>query len=107
MTNISALEALADPTRRLIFEQLREKPRSVNELAHAVPVSQPAVSQHLRVLKSARLVRAVRRGQQRIYSIDPQGLVELRAYVESFWEGVLENFQSAASQLSNQESSDD
>jgi DNA-binding transcriptional ArsR family regulator len=96
MTNINPIEALSDPTRRKLFERLRSGACSVGELVKAVPVSQPAVSQHLRVLKDARLVRVQKQGQQRIYSLDPQGLAELRAYIDSFWDRVLEAFQSAA-----------
>jgi DNA-binding transcriptional ArsR family regulator len=98
MTNIRSLEALADPTRRAIFERLRSGPRSVNELAGVVPVSQPAVSQHLRVLKEARLVRVRKAGNRRIYSLDPEGLAELRSYFEELWDDVLGAFQEAAEQ---------
>jgi DNA-binding transcriptional ArsR family regulator len=96
MTNISSLNALADPTRRQLFELLRQGPRSVNELAEALPVSQPAVSQHLKVLKRARLVKSRKRGNQRIYTINPDGLAELRDYVEGLWQDVLTAFQEAA-----------
>jgi DNA-binding transcriptional ArsR family regulator len=99
------LEALADPTRRKLFERLREGPCSVSELANAVPVSQPAVSQHLKVLREARLVRVHRLGQQRIYSVDPAGLVELRAYVDGLWDTVLRAFQEAAVEFSDEETS--
>ena len=83
------LNALSDPTRQALLERLRERPHSVGELAHRVPVSQPAVSQHLRVLREARLVTLRRDGARRIYSLDSTGLDELRAYVESFWSDVL------------------
>ena len=96
MTNIIPIEALGDPTRRKLFERLREGPCSVSELVSAVLVSQPAVSQHLRVLKDAHLVQVQKMGQQRIYSVDPRGLSELRAYVEGLWEDVLGAFQEAA-----------
>ncbi|MEJ2707592.1 MAG: metalloregulator ArsR/SmtB family transcription factor [Anaerolineales bacterium] len=96
MTNISSFNALADPTRRQLFELLRRGPRSVNELAEALPVSQPAVSQHLKVLKQARLVKSSKRGKQRIYTINPDGLAELRDYVEGLWQDVLTAFQEAA-----------
>ena len=92
------IEALGDPTRRQLFERLRDGPCSVNELVDAVAVSQPAVSQHLRVLKDARLVQVHKRGRQRIYSVDPEGLAELRAYVENLWENVLGAFEEAAGQ---------
>jgi len=103
MTNILPLDALADPTRRQIFEMLRTGRRSVNELAAALPVSQPAVSQHLRVLRDARLVRARKLGNRRIYSLDPEGLMELRRYVEGLWEDVLNAFQEAAEEQSTEE----
>jgi DNA-binding transcriptional ArsR family regulator len=96
MANIHPLEALSDPTRRRLFELLRDGPRSVNELTAALPVSQPAVSQHLAVLKEARLVRVQVHGNRRIYSLEPQGLSELRDYVEGLWEDVLKAFQEAA-----------
>ena len=98
MTNILSLEALAEPTRRAIYERLRECPCSVNELADSLPVSQPAVSQHLRVLKEARLVRMSKKGNQRIYSPRPEGLAELRAYIEGLWEDVLGAYQEAAAE---------
>lgn len=98
MTDITAIEALSDPTRRKLFERLRSGPCPVNELVNSVSVSQPAVSQHLRVLKEARLVLVEARGNQRIYSLNPEGLAALRAYVESFWDGVLGAYQEAAQQ---------
>ena len=96
MTDIASLDALADSTRRQLFELLRQGPRSVNELAEALPVSQPAVSQHLKVLKQARLVKSRKQGNQRIYTINPDGLAELRDYVEGLWQDVLIAFQEAA-----------
>ena len=98
MANIRSLEALAHPTRRALFERLRGGPSSVNELAAAVPVSQPAVSQHLRVLKEARLVRVRKEGNRRIYSLDHTGLAELRSYFDELWGDVLTAFQEAAEQ---------
>lgn len=92
MTYGRTLEALSDPTRRAIFEQLRSGSRSVSELTAAMTVSQPAVSQHLRVLLDARLVTVRREGRRRIYSASPNGLASLRAYVESFWSDVLQAF---------------
>jgi DNA-binding transcriptional ArsR family regulator len=88
------LSALSDPTRRALLERLRERPHSVGELAHRLPVSQPAVSQHLRVLREARLVTPRREGARRIYSLDPTGLDELRAYVESLWSDVLDAYST-------------
>ena len=99
MANVQALEALADPTRRRLFDRLRQGACSVKELVQTVkPLTQPAVSQHLRVLKSARLVRVRRDGQRRIYSVDRAGLAELRAYVESLWDDVLDAFEQAAAE---------
>src|SRR6186997_3034592 len=90
-----AMEALGDRTRRAIFEQLRSGPRAVGELAGELPVSRPAVSQHLRVLKEAGLVTERREGTRRIYRLDPDGLGELRAYFDSFWTTALESFEAA------------
>ena len=90
------MDALGDPTRRSIFEQLRGGPRSVGELAAGLPVSRPAVSQHLRVLKEAGLVTERRHGTRRLYRLDPRGLEELRAYFERFWDDALEAFKDAA-----------
>lgn len=92
MTYEKVLAALADTTRRNIFEMLRDRPMSVGELAKRQPVSRPAVSQHLRVLESARLVRAVPQGNRRIYSVEPDGLEELRRYLEGFWSDVLSKY---------------
>lgn len=90
------MTALADPTRRAIFERLREGPRPVGELARGFPVSRPAVSQHLRVLADAGLVRGEQMGSRRLYHVDPSGLAELRAYLESFWTETLTAFAVAA-----------
>ena len=81
--------ALADPTRRHIFEALRDQPKTVGELAAAQPVSRPAVSQHLKVLESARLVRVEPQGNRRLYSIKRDGLDDLRQYLENFWSDAL------------------
>lgn len=90
------LDALGDPTRRVVFERLRAGPRAVGELARDLPVSRPAVSQHLRVLKAAGLVRDRRVGSRRFYRVDRAGLAELRAYLESFWTDALGRFKEAA-----------
>jgi len=90
------MDALGDPTRRAIFERLRLGPRSVGELAEGLPVSRPAVSQHLRVLKEAQLVTERRDGTRRIYSLNPGGLLELRAYFDQFWDHMLADFKTAA-----------
>jgi DNA-binding transcriptional ArsR family regulator len=91
-----AIAALADPTRRSVFETLREGPRSVGDLARGLPVSRPAVSQHLRVLKNAGLVRERRVGTRNFYSVDGDGLAELRDYFEGFWDEALAAFKEAA-----------
>jgi DNA-binding transcriptional ArsR family regulator len=92
----NALHALADPTRRAIFEQLKQGPASVGELAEDLPVSRPAVSQHLKVLKGAGLVTERPEGVRRIYGVDLQGLVELRRYLDEFWDTALEAFRNEA-----------
>ena len=91
-----ALQALADPTRRSIFERLRKGPASVQALADALPVSRPAVSQHLKVLKGAGLVSERREGVRRIYGVELRGLVELRRYLDKFWDDALESFRAEA-----------
>ena len=85
--------ALSVPTRRAILEALHDGPRSVRELAELLPVSQPAVSQHLRALREAGLVRVRREGTRRIYSVDGAGLEALRMYVDTFWGDVLAAFR--------------
>jgi DNA-binding transcriptional ArsR family regulator len=99
MANILPIEALGDPTRRRIFERLREGSCSVNELVEVVSVSQPAVSQHLKVLKAAQQVWMEKQGQHRIYHLDPTGLAKLRQYVERLWEDVLSAFGDEAAIL--------
>ena len=96
MTYAAAMDALGDPTRRAIFERLKDGARAVGELAGELPVSRPAVSQHLQVLKRAGLVRDRRAGTRRIYELDPQGLEELRSYLETFWQTGLADFKQAA-----------
>jgi DNA-binding transcriptional ArsR family regulator len=81
----SSLHALADPTRRAVFEKLRNGPRPVGELAADLPVTRPAVSQHLKVLRNAGLVSEQKQGTRRIYSVETKGLVELRRYLDTFW----------------------
>jgi DNA-binding transcriptional ArsR family regulator len=94
--NGTPLEALGDPTRRAVFELLRGGPRAVGELARELPVSRPAVSQHLRVLKEAGLVSERRNGTRRLYSIDPGGVEALRTYFEAFWTEALASFKATA-----------
>ena len=93
MTN--GMDALGDPTRRAIFERLGAGPRAVGELADELPVSRPAVSQHLKVLKDAGLVVDRPQGTRRIYQLDPQGVGALRAYFDSFWLQALTAFKDA------------
>ena len=92
----SALTVLADPTRRQVFERLRRGPRPVNVLAAGLPVSRPAVSQHLKVLKQAGLVEERSEGVRRIYSVRREGLAELREWLDSFWGDALEAFKLEA-----------
>ena len=91
-----AIKALADPTRRAIFERLRDGARPAGRLAEGIDVTRPAVSQHLRVLEAAGLVRAERAGARRIYSVNVEGLEELRHYLDRFWTDVLEAFRAEA-----------
>jgi DNA-binding transcriptional ArsR family regulator len=108
MAYAEAIQALGDPTRRTVFERLREGPRSVGDLAGGLPVSRPAVSQHLRVLKEAGLVRERREGTRNFYSVDGDGLAELREYFEGFWDEALTAFKAAAeTEGGNQDESDD
>ena len=88
----STFVALADPTRRRVFERLRTGPKSVGEIAHGLPVSRPAVSQHLRVLKEAGLVAVRAAGTRRVYAIDPHGLGALRQWLDQFWDAALQAF---------------
>jgi DNA-binding transcriptional ArsR family regulator len=91
-----AIAALADPTRRELFERLRDGPRAVGELAEAMPVSRPAVSQHLKVLREARLVAARREGARHLYRVEREGLGELREYLDRLWGDVLGALEKAA-----------
>ena len=90
--------ALGDRTRRAIFERLAARPSAVGELAKGLPVSRPAVSQHLRVLKDAGLVVDERAGNRRVYRVNPEGLGELRADLDRFWTGALAAYKSAVEQ---------
>ena len=87
------LAALADPTRRTIFERVAERPRAVGELAGELPVSRPAVSQHLKVLKDVGLVFDTQEGTRRLYQVDPDGLALLRRHLDEFWERSLAAFE--------------
>ena len=88
------LDVLGDPTRRTILEQLAEEPSAVVDLAAGLPVSRPAVSQHLKILKDAGLVRDMQVGTRRIYSLDPQGIEGLRDYLDRFWNTALRSFKT-------------
>jgi DNA-binding transcriptional ArsR family regulator len=88
--------ALADPTRATIVETLAARPMAVGELAALLPVSRPAVSQHLKILKEAQLVRDEAKGTRRIYSIDPAGLGQIRAWLDRFWDQSLAAYAAAA-----------
>ena len=90
------LDALGDPTRRQVFELLRRGPRSVGDLAAELPVSRPAVSQHLRVLENAGLARHTRHGTRHLYELDAAGVGALREWVDGFWDEALARFKAAA-----------
>ncbi len=92
MAYAEVFTALADPTRRHILESLRKEAKTVGELAESEPVSRPAVSQHLRVLQAARLVSVQPQGNRRLYSIQRDGLDDLRKYLEGFWSDVLSSY---------------
>ena len=93
---VDAWTALGDPTRREIFSRLAVRPQSVTDVASDLTVSRPAVSQHLRVLKDADLVRVRPEGTRRIYAVDPDGLRAMRAELETFWSAALTNFKTLA-----------
>lgn len=88
-----ALQCLSDSTRRRVFERLRSGPQSVGVLAKGLPVSRPAVSQHLKALKVAGLVNDRSQGTRRVYYVDPEGLGELRQWIDQFWEDALKSFK--------------
>jgi DNA-binding transcriptional ArsR family regulator len=90
------LDALGDPTRRAILEQLLSGPQPVVELARRFPISRPAISQHLRILKRAHLVVDRPAGNRRLYELNPRGVEALRAYFDRFWDHALESFKRAA-----------
>ena len=101
MAYAEVISALADPTRRHIFEALRARPCSVAELAEGQPVSRPAVSQHLKVLEAARLVSVEPRGNRRLYSIKRDGLDDLRRYLEGFWSDALSAYGAEIERRTN------
>jgi DNA-binding transcriptional ArsR family regulator len=96
MANANAFAALAEPMRQAIVEHLSERPMAVGDLARRLPVTRPAVSQHLKILKEARLVRDHAEGTRRIYSIDPAGLGAIRAWLDKFWDRALAAYVEAA-----------
>jgi DNA-binding transcriptional ArsR family regulator len=96
MTN--GMDALGDPTRRAIFERLANGPKAVGEIADELPVSRPAVSQHLKVLKQAGLVIDRAQGTRRLYQLNPQGIQDLRAYFDQFWNQALASFKEVVEQ---------
>ncbi len=98
-----ALEALGDPTRRAIFESLVRGPKPVRALADALPVSRPAVSQHLKVLKDSGLVTAQAQGTRRIYRVRPDGVAAIRAYLDQLWDTALAAYAAAVEQAANQD----
>jgi DNA-binding transcriptional ArsR family regulator len=95
--------ALGDPTRRTIFEHLADRPRAVGELAGELPVSRPAVSQHLKVLKNAGLVVDQRAGTRRIYCLNPDGVADLRAQLDRFWNQALATYKQIVEQSTDEE----
>ena len=98
-----ALAALADPTRRAVLERLRTGPRSVKTIAQGMPVSRPAVSQHLKVLKEAGLVADRAEGNRRVYYIDPDGIGALRGWLDRFWDAALAAFQAEVEMKASEE----
>jgi DNA-binding transcriptional ArsR family regulator len=98
MAYAKVLTCLSDPTRRRVFEKLRTGPQSVGVLARGLPVSRPAVSQHLKALKAAGLVVDRSEGARRVYYIDPDGLGELRRWIDQFWDDALESFKQEVEQ---------
>ena len=99
---MDAWTALGDPTRRAIFERIAERPRAVVELARELPVSRPAISQHLKVLKGARLVIDRPAGTRRIYRVDPTGVERLRADLDRFWGKALASFKDIVEQVAEE-----
>jgi DNA-binding transcriptional ArsR family regulator len=93
-----AFHALGDPTRRLIFEKLRDRPLAVVAIANGLPVSRPAVSQHLKVLKEAKLITIKTYGTKNIYEVNREGILAMRDYLDQFWDDALANFKKFAEQ---------
>jgi DNA-binding transcriptional ArsR family regulator len=103
----AAFAALSDPTRRQVLERLAEGPRAVGEIAEGLPVSRPAVSQHLKVLKGAGLVSDRQDGARRIYAIDPQGLGAMRAWLDQFWDVALAAFAAEVERVAANDEKED
>lgn len=101
-----AFSALHDPTRRAVLERLRDGPKPVGEIARGLPVTRPAVSQHLKVLKEAGLVDDRSEGTRRIYQIDPKGLGAMRAWLDQFWTAALDAFAAEVERTSKEEEKD-
>ncbi len=102
MTYVDSLSALSDPTRRKVFEIVAKGPYSVTDLAQVLPVSRPAVSQHLKVLSDAGLVQVQAQGTRRIYTLRAEGLRDLRAYLDQFWDAALVGFANEVQRLEGQ-----
>ncbi len=98
----NAFYALGDPTRRAIFEKLQHKPLAVVDIADGLPVSRPAVSQHLKVLKEAKLITLSTEGNRNIYALDREGILVMRNYLDKFWDEALNNFKNLAEQTEKQ-----
>ncbi len=103
MKTYEPLDALGDPTRRAIFERLADGPLAVGEIARDLPVSRPAVSQHLKVLKEAGLVSDTQAGNRRLYEVDKRGVAGVRAYFDQFWNTALQAFKEAAERTDEEE----
>ncbi|GIJ43489.1 transcriptional regulator [Virgisporangium aliadipatigenens] len=97
-------DALGDPTRRAIVECLAERPRAVGELAELLPISRPAVSQHLKVLKDAGLVEDRAAGTRRVYRLNPAGVAALRDQLDTFWRRALDGFQDVVEEPNEEKS---
>src|SRR5258706_10923402 len=94
----NAFNALGDPTRRAIFEKLHDRPLAVVDIADGLPISRPAVSQHLKILKEAKLITLKTDGNKNIYALDREGIVAMRDYLDKFWHEALTNFKQLAEQ---------
>ncbi len=96
-----AFNALGDPTRRMIFEKLHERPLAVIEIAIGMPISRPAVSQHLKILREAKLINMYPKGTKNIFLVDREGVLAMRNYLDKFWNEALDTFKSIAEQEEN------